>query len=178
MSSRKIKPLSRRSITCKECGKIIERFENLKIHYERKHPGKSCMVKGQSSMSTFVGVGPVGTKRKLDYSENLTEKDDTIESIPNKIQEASASIPSISANDQPLPQLSSQQNLDKVLALQTPSKPLFSLPSTPSTSQDQPQSHTFPYTPQANQTDICQQIRLLLDKSEQWRFPGGCHPVL
>ena len=125
MSSGKIKPLSRRSITCKECGKIFERFENLKNHYERKHPGKSCMVKGQSSISTFVGVG---AKRKLDYSENLTEKDDTTESIPNKIQETSASIPLISSNDQPLPQLSSLQNLDKALALQTPSKPLFSLP--------------------------------------------------
>ena len=70
--------------------KSVKGLKTLKFH-----SGKSCMTKGQSSISTFVGVG---AKRKLDYIDNLSETDDTIESIPNKIQETLAPIPLISEN--------------------------------------------------------------------------------
>ena len=111
-SENKNKPLSRRSIACKECGTVFERFENLKVHYERKHPGKACMAKGQSSISTFVAVG----------DDSLSEKDNTTQSVPIKTQKALASTdstPIISKDVHPLSQLS-PQILDEHSTLQTP----------------------------------------------------------
>ena len=63
MSDKKIKCLSRRSVICNECGEKLDRHDYFKQHFERKHPGKPCMARGQSSISNFVSVG---SKRKAD----------------------------------------------------------------------------------------------------------------
>ena len=54
------KPLSRRQVTCSDCGEMFDRYAYLEQHYERKHPGKPCREKRQASI---VDLFKTGSKR-------------------------------------------------------------------------------------------------------------------
>ena len=51
--------LSRRSITCAECDEELSNQYNLKVHFQRNHPGKIIRAKGQS----FLSFTPAPHKR-------------------------------------------------------------------------------------------------------------------
>ena len=48
------KSLSRPAVTCNECDAKVSHQGNLKVHYERQHPGKLCRAKGQSVLNFSI----------------------------------------------------------------------------------------------------------------------------
>ena len=57
------KPPLKRSVVCSECDEVCSRREHLELHFQRKHPGKQCLEKGQQSIFSLFNKEK-GTKRK------------------------------------------------------------------------------------------------------------------
>ena len=152
MSDKKIKCLSRRSVICNECGENLDRYDYLKQHFERKHPGKPCMARGQSSISTFVSVG---TKRKVDAFKS--SEDDRAHAPGYGTHYELSSIQPISINDDPS-QISSISSIESpsLNTSSTPHPPPPYLPSDPSTSKDEPQLQVYHCPPPTDDSNICQ----------------------
>ena len=133
MSEKKNKCLFWRCVICNECGEKLDRYDYLKQHFERKHPGKPCMARGQSSISTFVSVG---TKRKVDAFKS--PEDDTAHAPGYGTHYELSSIQSISVNDPSQISLISSIESPSLNTSSTPHPPPPYLPSDPSTSKDEP----------------------------------------
>ena len=90
------KSLSRRKVTCSECGDSFDRYAYLEQHFERRHPGKQCREKNQTSL---VELMKAGTKRGLpeDLGDQTEPDDDT--SPENSIPPPQTSAPTQSVDD-------------------------------------------------------------------------------
>ena len=66
-----LKPLSRRQVVCNECGEVFDRFSYLEQHFQRKHPGKPCREKKQSSLLDHLRAG---SKRPAATDQDLASK--------------------------------------------------------------------------------------------------------
>lgn len=84
---KKPKPLSRRSITCGVCSKVLERSESLKPHFEKFHEGKPPFEKGQKQLEPDIFRKV--RKRTVTESENntISECNLNVHQIPKKVQE-------------------------------------------------------------------------------------------
>ena len=75
-----LKPLSRRQVVCNECGEVFDRFSYLEQHFQRKHPGKPCREKKQSSLLDHLQAGskrPAATDQD-DLASNKTDNSESM----------------------------------------------------------------------------------------------------
>ena len=93
--------LSRRTVICAECEIEIPSTYNLKIHFQRYHPGKVCRAKGQSFLS-FSAT----TKRKRDDDILLSpdpvapESKEKQDPVDDKTDAKSEEIPTTSSSNE------------------------------------------------------------------------------
>lgn len=100
--------LSRRTVTCYDCNEDISSLYNLKIHYERQHPGKQCRQKGQSLLN-------FSTASKRKHDGDRAESNDSMLSKPAE-NEPTGGASSISSLDNSFTQcLSKPQSVDSSL---------------------------------------------------------------
>ena len=114
------KPLSRRQVFRNECGEAFDRHSYLEQHFQRKHPGKPCREKKQSSLLDHMRAG---SKRACPTVEDElpSKKADSGESS-SKEAPACGSQHDINLKEEPQPSTSSgstaSQNPDMALLSQ------------------------------------------------------------
>ena len=77
------KPLSKRVVQCAECDEEFSTQYNLKIHFEKQHPGKLCRVKGQTFLNFSAPSKRGYDGNQVQNAEERNEAESSVSTVAN-----------------------------------------------------------------------------------------------